>query len=244
MDKRTMGLILVAVGIIGLLALPLYTGLAWNSPAAYSQGMPMSGMMGQWSQQQQIRPTTLEEAKTIAWQYLASLRNPNMAIREIMEFRNNFYITYYEKDTGIGAFEMLIWKQAQSDGMMGGGMRTSGDMTGGSMMTGTIVPEPGPNMMWNTKYSMMRGMMGPRWQPGASSQMPVSEQDAKSVAENSLSHDFPGAHVEGITRFYGYYTIDFEKDGRIVGMMSVNGYSGRVWYHSWHGAFIQETELD
>ncbi len=27
-----------------------------------------------------------------------------------------------------------------------------------------------------------------------------------------------------ITPFYGYYTIDLEKDGQIVGMLSVNGY--------------------
>lgn len=51
-----------------------------------------------------------------------SLGNPNLAIMEIMEFQNNFYIIYYEKDTGIGAFEMLIWKEEPRSGMMGGGM--------------------------------------------------------------------------------------------------------------------------
>jgi hypothetical protein len=133
---------------------------------------------------------------------------------------------------------MLIWKQAPSSEIIGGNMGMSG-----GILTGTIVPEPGPNMMWNTKYSMMQGMMGPRWQPGASGQMQVSEQNAKSTAETYLSEDFPGAYAEGITRFYGYYTIDFRKDGKIVGMLSVNGYSGQVWYHSWHGAFVQEVEL-
>jgi len=164
------------------------------------------------------------------------LQNPNLAIKEIMEFQYNFYIVYYEKDTGIGAFEMLIWKEAPPSGMMGGGM-----MGGGNIMAGVVTPEPGPNMMWNTKYSMMRGMMGSRWQTSTSSQMEISEQDAKSIAENYLSQNFPGAHVEGVASFYGYYTIDFEKDGKIIGMLSVNGYSGQVWSHSWHGAFIQEV---
>jgi hypothetical protein len=31
---------------------------------------------------------------------------------------------------------------------------------GGGMMSGAVVPEPGPNMMWNTEYEMMDGMMG------------------------------------------------------------------------------------
>jgi hypothetical protein len=34
------------------------------------------------------------------------------------------------------------------------------------------------------------------------------------------------------------------KDGRIDGMLSVNGSTGAVWYHNWHGAFIAGTEGD
>jgi len=240
LDKRAIGLALIAVGVIGLLTIPLYAGWAWSSAWPY-------GMMGQWSSQPRTPATatiTLDEAKTIAQQYLASTQNPNLGIKEIMEFQNNFYITYYEKDTGIGAFEMLIWKHAPSSGIMGGNMGMGGGMIGNGMMTGTIVPEPGPNMMWNTKHSMMQGMMGSRGQTSSSSQMQVGEQEASSIAETYLSQNFPGSHVEGITRFYGYYTIDFQKDGKIVGMLSVNGYSGEVWHHSWHGAFIQETELE
>ena len=78
-----------------------------------------------------------------------------------------FYIVYYEKNTGIGAFEMLIWKQTPPSGMMGGMMGCG--MGGGNRITaGVIMPEPGPNMMWNTKYSPMgyrmmgQGMMGYR----------------------------------------------------------------------------------
>jgi hypothetical protein len=203
-------------------------------------------MMEQWSGQPQTpasAPITLDEAKAIAQQYLVSLGDPNLAVKEIMEFQYNFYVMFYEKDSGLGAFEMLIWKQAPSSEMMGGNMGMGAGMMGGGIVAGEIVPEPGPNMMWNTKYSMMQGMMGPRRQTDISGQMQVSEQDAKSIAETYLSQNFPGSHVEGITHFYGYYTIDFQKDDKIVGMLSVNGYSGKVWYHSWHGTFVQEVEL-
>jgi hypothetical protein len=114
---------------------------------------------------------------------------------------------------------------------------------GSSMMGGVVMPEPGPNMMWNTKYSMMRRMIGSCGQTTTSGQMTVNEQEAKSIAESYLARNFAAAHVEGITRFYGYYTIDFERDGKIIGMLSVNGYTGQVWYHSWHGSFVQERDL-
>jgi len=241
-DRRTTGIALVVLGIIGLLAFPLYTALVNSSSNGYGYGKSWdSGMMGQWYEQSRTptsAPITLENAKAIAEQYLVSLRSPNIAIREIMEFENNFYVIYYEKDTGMGAFEMLIWKRTPTTSMMGSGM----GMNGG-MMAGVITPEPGPNMMWNTKYGMMRGMMGLRWETVTSNRVVVTEEEAKSVAEKYLSQSFSGAHVEGIVHFYGYYTIDFEKDGKIIGMLSVNEYSGDVWYHSWHGAFIQEIEL-
>ena len=42
--------------------------------------------------------------------------------------------------------------------------------------------------------------------------------------------------------FYGYYTIDTLRDGKIVGMLSVNGYNGQVFLHTWHGNFIEMSE--
>jgi len=112
-------------------------------------------------------------------------------------------------------------------------------------------PEHGPNMMWNLKYGGINhsGMMG-SWQnqdaapraevPG---EMPVAAAEARDAAQAYLDQ-----HIEGATaaaapmQFYGYYTFDFEKDGQVVGMLSVNGYTGQVFLHTWHGLFIQETE--
>jgi hypothetical protein len=39
--------------------------------------------------------------------------------------------------------------------------------------------------------------------------------------------------------FYGYYTFHIEKSGEPVGMLSVNGFSGAVWYHDWHGDLVE-----
>jgi hypothetical protein len=98
-------------------------------------------------------------------------------------------------------------------------------------------------MMWNIKYGMhSRGMMG---FPAQVSDMPVSEEEARRIALNYLSQRLRGdIEVMEPTRFYGYYTIDYRVDGRIHGMLSVNGFSGDVWYHSWHGEFIQEIEMN
>jgi hypothetical protein len=46
-----------------------------------------------------------------------------------------------------------------------------------------------------------------------------------------------------VEQFPGYYTVHILKSGKVTGMLSVNGYSGQVWYHTWHGAFIQMKDL-
>lgn len=246
-NTNTLAIILLAVGL-GSLALGLaysaYAATSYVRSANWNSGYGNQWMMGQWSQQPQTSPNTvitLDQAKQIAQQYLTSTGNSNLAIKEIMEFQNNFYIIYYEKDTGIGAFEMLIWKQTPSSGMMGGGM-----MSGRTMM-GVIMPEPGPNMMWNTKYSQMgRGMMGQEMMGSrnqASSAMTITKDRALQLVQAYLDANFSNAKVEMATQFYGYYTVDFTASGQIAGMLSVNGYTGQVWLHTWHGTFIQEVEF-
>ncbi|MGB6680041.1 MAG: hypothetical protein WBF08_01800, partial [Candidatus Bathyarchaeia archaeon] len=168
-----------------------------------------------------------------------------------------FYIIYFEKTTGIGAFEMLIWKKTPTD-MMGQGMMGSGMMGGGmmgqGMMVGQIMPEPGPNMMWNTKYGGMMGHMsgmmsgdmmgsGMMGQQQPTGEMTISNDEAKNIAQQNLDEYFPETTIEESTTFYGYYTLDFSMSGKIQGMLSVNGYTGQVWYHGWHGDFIQMKEF-
>ncbi|MDD5615648.1 MAG: hypothetical protein PHH85_05550, partial [Candidatus Methanoperedens sp.] len=77
-------------------------------------------------------PITIEQAKGSVEKYLTTTGNSDLALTEVLEFDNNFYAGVKEKSTGTHAFELLVNKY-----------------------TGAVVPEMGPNMMWNTKYGHM-----------------------------------------------------------------------------------------
>ena len=161
------------------------------------------------------RGVDINGADEVAERYLDSLNAPDLAVGELMEFENNFYIVYYEKSTDVGAFEMLIDK-----------------------VSGRIFPEYGPNMMWNTKYGhggMMHGY--PRY-----GEVTVDEEEAIDLSNQFLSEVYPGSSAEDVHPFYGYYTLHTVRDGEIFGMLSVNQYTGEVWYHNWHGGYIRSLE--
>ena len=253
MERRSIGIVLVVSGIVGLLMFPLYAVFTWGGASPqYAGGNPWNqGMMGQgpwWGGGQ--TQMSFDEAVRQFENYIAATGNNDLALKEVMEFQYNYYAIVYEKSTGIGAFELLVNKAGDyGRGGMGG-------MMGGGMMgrVGLVYPEPGPNMMWNTRYDMMGGMMGggmmgsrsrfPSVNPGASADMPVTVEQAESYATKYLGQYLSGASLEDPDRFYGYYTIHVLKDGKIYGMLSVNGYTGDVWYHSWHGYFIQEQDFE
>ncbi len=95
---------------------------------------------------------------------------------------------------------------------------------------------------------MSRMMGGNGWDKtipnDVTSQMSVTPEKAIEYAQKYLD-----ANIKGTTaatdpmQFYGYYTLDFEKDGKVAGMLSVNGFSGQVFLHTWHGTFIEESEI-
>jgi hypothetical protein len=162
---------------------------------------------------------TLDQAVDAVDSYLAAYGNADLAVAEVMEFTQNFYAEVEEESTGIHAFELLV-----------------------DPYIGTIHPEPGPNMMWNTKY----GHMGGRWGYGSgqpTADMLVSAEQAQEYAQQYLDAYLPGTTVASeADAFYGYYTLHVLQDGQIVGMLSVNDTTGQVWYHNWHGDFIGMTE--
>ncbi len=149
-------------------------------------------------------------------QYIRGIGS-NLELLEVMEFQHNFYAAVKEKDTGMGAFELLLWKG-----------------------NGRITPEPGPNMMWNLKYGMRMARSYGDYAPT------LGEDDAREMALASLRKLFPGSevNVEEAIPFYGYYTFDYSVDGRMTGMLSVNAFSGEIWYHTWHGYFIGMREVE
>ena len=181
----------------------------------------------------QTQTLTIDTAVQLFKDYLARLQNPDLILHEVEEYQNNFYATYVEKSTGIFAFQMLIWKP---------GSFWTGGMMGNGMMSGVVMPEPGPNMMWNTKYGVMGGMMG-IYKQVPTNNMTITPDEAKTIAQQYLDTRFSGASAGDVDTFYGYYHIDVESAGTMYGMLSVNGYTGQVWYHTWHGSFIQETTL-
>lgn len=97
----------------------------------------------------------------------------------------------------------------------------------------------GPNRMWNTKYGHMvgLGMMGGFW-PQAAVAPTVTAEKAQQIAQKWLDQYQPGSATEAPDIFPGYYTLHITKVGAVTGMLSVNAYTGQVWYHTWHGAFV------
>lgn len=213
MDQRR----LLALGITGI-------GAAFLIGAA---GMAVTGsglsVMG-WPGGSGGPAISMETAQQSVQSFLDRTGNKNLRIDELMEFDQNFYALIKEQSTGIGAFELLVNKH-----------------------TGAVAFEPGPNMMWNTKYSPMGrgGMMGGGspgvWTPSGA--MTVSSVRATQIAQGWLDSR-PGGYSAGTAdAFYGYYTFHFESAGRTAGMLSVNGYGGQIWLHTWHGSFIRAEDF-
>jgi hypothetical protein len=196
-----------------------------------SAGLAPGGMMGGFGTTASSgRTISIDQAQSAVQAVLDRQGNRDLAIDELIEFQDNFYASVREKSMGVGAFELLV-----------------------NRTTGAVTPEPGPTMMWNTKYGMMGGqtggMMGTVMGHGivgigtATGPMTVTSDRAAQAAQRWLDQNVPGSAARTPDRFYGYYTVDLERDGRLTGMLSVNGSTGQVWYHTWHGSFIQAQDL-
>jgi hypothetical protein len=203
---------LLTVGIVGILASFLIGAIGIASGAP---GLTMTGLFGSSSGS----TISMDKAQQSVQSFLDRTGNSDLHIDELMEFDQNFYALIKEKSSGIGAFELLVNKSSATVGF-----------------------EPGPDMMWNTKYGMMGGggMMGFRPSTGT---MTVSTDQAARIAQSWLDARGGGYSAGTPDAFYGYYTFHFERNGEIAGMFSVNGYSGQVWFHSWHGGFIQARDF-
>jgi hypothetical protein len=257
--KKALGITLAVIGVIVVVALifcaGLFIGRSSVRAASYgtffmlgqgygNQGYSMmgnkynmmsgNGMMGGYrnSERSTTKPPTIAQAKQAVESYITGLNNSDLELKEIMIFDNNAYARIIEKSTGIGAMELLV-----------------------DPVNLSVFPEYGPNMMWNQKYSPMgtiggmmggrKGMMGNYYNNSAanSATMTVTSDQAAKIAQKYLDQQFPGYKAStDPDPFYGYYTIDILKDGNPTGMLSVNGYSGQVFLHTWHGAFIEMWE--
>jgi hypothetical protein len=77
----------------------------------------------------------------------------------------------------------------------------------------------------------------------AAAAVPLSGPALSFLAQNWLGANQPGTTATSPDPPTAYYTVDFQMHGKLVGMLSVNGSSGAIWFHSWPGSFVQEREL-
>lgn len=182
-----------------------------------------------------VQPIEIEEAERAADDYILASGYEGLQVGEVMIFENHGYVQVIENATGIGAFELLV------------------DPT-----SGLAFPEYGPNMMWNLKYGSMhgpygmmgsgmmgsgmmgQGMMGSSRDSDLESEMNISADQAVELAQGYL--DGIGSNLSAddeADEFYGYYTIHTLLNGEVAGMLSVNGLTGAVFPHTWHGGFVE-----
>ena len=230
-------------GRISAFHMPMFSGFradtCVHSDFIQDDRMGEYGMMGEYFSKTNpaVQPLTIDEVDQIIHEYLEELSNDDLILGEIMIFDNQAYAQIIEKSSGIGAMEVLI-----------------------DPATRLVYPEQGPNMMWNLKYSPMGNsgqFHGPGMMSGSYSaedgefdintddikNMPVSSSQAVKAAQNYLDQYRPGYQAdEHADSFYGYYTLHTLSEDEVVGMLSVNGFTSQVFYHNWHGNFIEMSE--
>ena len=204
-----------------------------DDAGAYGYGCPGMRGGGVWGSNSPFfdtEPLTVAEATEAVNSFLTNLNDDNLELGEVMIFDNHAYAQITEKDSGIGAMELLI-----------------------DPGTKAVYPEMGPNMMWNLKYGMMAGYGGygsrgrfgwpGNTRPGASetsAEMTVTPTEAVEAAQTYLT-TYVGDNLEADEHadpFYGYYTLHVNREGETIGMLSVNGYTGQVFLHTWHGNLL------
>ncbi len=206
----------VVVGILALASLGWV--LAQGMMGGYSQGM-MGGM------RMAIYTANAKPiADTVAYKSLndyAARYSTNAKLKDIMTFSENVYAQVVDAKTGAGYGEILF-----------------------DRYSGTVQPEPGPNMMWNAQYGMGWGgssMMSHNNARiiGTTPVVKYAEPAAQKLAAQFLSSYLPNTKLHEGQAFPGYYTYDYGR-GEIEGMLSVNAFTGEIWIHTWHGSFIME----
>jgi hypothetical protein len=180
-------------------------------------------------------PLTIEATRKAVQTFLDKLGRENLAVGEIMVFDNHAYAVIEDTSSGQGAFEVLVEPGRQ-----------------------VVHLENGPSVMWNTVYGVngtdpipgvgrTGGMMGEQDGYGpttiTSDASPLTEAEARAKAAAYLADAYPDQTLAATAKaFPGYFTFDTESKGTPVSMLSVNAYTGQVWYHTWHGTFVEMSE--
>ncbi|HWR24995.1 MAG TPA: peptidase M4 [Methanosarcina sp.] len=182
-------------------------GMMYNPGGNYSYGPGMMGGMAG-----NMMALYYPDAKPITQDVaLKNMENfvrqygSNTEVEDFMAFSSNYYAVVKDTGSGQDIAEVLV-----------------------DRYSGAAYPEPGPNMMWNTRYG------SGRVQTGSSG---YDLAGAKKLAENFLTGYLPGAQIQEAHEMPGYYTFDFGRN-ETESMLSVNAYSGQIWVHTWHGPVL------
>jgi hypothetical protein len=220
--KKTNNQLLIGAGLllVGLLG------------SVLAQGMMGGGMMGgnglggtmMSTYAPSARPISQDEARRRAQGFVGRY-GAQVKIRDFMVFAENYYAQVVDATSGAGLAEVLV-----------------------DRYTGIVQPEPGPDMLWNTRFGMQggqsgNGMMGGINQGRQVPSAPVryTQAAARKLADTFVAGYLPGGKVlEGLP-FPGYYTFDYGRK-TTEGMLSVNAFTGEVWVHGWHGVYLGEVK--
>jgi hypothetical protein len=163
---------------------------------------------------------TRKEAVRLVQNYLKKKGFTWLVPLEIWEFDvTPFYVVVGDRKSKQGAFELLI-----------------------QPITGYISLEMGPGMMWNTKYGP--GLWGCGQMTTGVFEKRLNKEEARKIAQTYLRKMLPGTVVKDGRIFPGYYTFHVARKGKESGVISVNSFSGAVWYHAWHGSVIAVEVLE
>lgn len=162
--------------------------------------------------------------------YLDRQGNSDLVLARLREFRWTYQAEIVERSTGRHAFGLMVRRA-----------------------TARISPKAGPNVFWNTKYGLLTGEIGGGYgmlgrllpfDTGNKEKMAVTEHEARSVAERALKGVDARLSLDNATIiFYGFYEFQVAREGKLVGEVDVNGYSGQVWYKDWGEPQLSTQDL-
>ena len=197
-------------------------GNEWNPVPGYRNGIPMMpgngryGRQGPWQGQAQPQSgaSSLEDAVTKAKAFAAEI-SPDAVVTRVYQFSNGYYALAMEKTGSKAAFGIIL----QSD-------------------TGNDANASGQFQKWNTKYTQM-GVIA-----DAEALNKVSMADAAKAAQQALDKGSTKATVDAAgVDFYGYYLFTYNVDGKMAGLISVNGTTSDVWNYDFLGTYVSQQEV-
>jgi hypothetical protein len=171
-------------------------------------------------------PLGLTKTKELVDAYLQHFNVPNLVLKEIIVFNNNSYTRIADKSSGINVMELIIDTE-----------------------TDIVLSEYGSSFTWNVMYPSIPDSKtignieftpsGPVVNP-AENPMTISPEQAKIIAQQYLKQYKINVKLsKTVETFSGYYVIEYLHLGKVVGMISINGYTGQAFRHDWHQIFLE-----